>query len=86
MNRLQELLRRIGIDVARYRVLALHRFYRATRNNSAMAKSLEPLLREAEKKSGILEKGAVKYGHSARARKYQTWVTLFNARRTRLIR
>lgn len=73
-------------EIDRYRVLALHRFYREIRNKSTMTDYLEPLLREAEKKSAILEKGAAKYGHSARARKYQTWLTLFNARRTRLMR
>ena len=41
---------------------------------------------EAGKKCGILSKGAAKYGHADRARKYQTWLTLFNVRRTRLMR
>lgn len=73
-----------GID--RFRVLALHRFYRQIRGNPAMTKYLEPLLAEAEKKSRILQKGAEKYGRADAARRYQTWLTLFNARRTRLMR
>lgn len=73
-------------EIDRYRVLALHRFYRRIRKHAAFDEYLEPLLNEAGKKSSILAKGAAKYGHADRARKYQTWLTLFNVRRTRLMR
>lgn len=73
-------------EIDRHRVLALHRFYRRIRKNTSMQSYLEQLLSEAEKKCSILEKGAAKYGHTGRAAKYQTWLTLFNARRTRLMR
>jgi glycosyltransferase involved in cell wall biosynthesis len=73
-------------EIDRFRVLALHRFYRQIRADTAMAEYVEPLLNEAERKSRMLATGAAKHGNTLRAARYQTWLTLFNARRTRLMR
>ncbi|MBS0618946.1 MAG: glycosyltransferase family 2 protein [Spirochaetes bacterium] len=73
-------------ELDRYRVLALHRFWRLNRHKATMKATEASLLSEATKKTTILLKGALKYGHTAKARRYQAWLTLFNARRTRAIR
>ncbi len=73
-------------EIDRFRVLALHRFYRQIRRSAAMAEYMQPLLKEAERKSRMLAMGAAKHGNTRRAARYQTWLTLFSARRTRLMR
>jgi len=73
-------------ELDRYRVLALHRFWRLTRNDGAAISHESHLLAEATRKTTILLKGALKYGNHAKAQRYQTWLTLFNARRTRAMR
>ncbi len=73
-------------ETDRYRVLALHRFYRQHKNIPRFEKLASTLFDEAIYKCQILLKGAVKYGRPDRARKYQAWLTLLSARRTRPIR
>jgi glycosyltransferase involved in cell wall biosynthesis len=73
-------------ETDRYRVLALHRFFRQNRSSLEFAKYSDTLLDEVIYKCKILHKGALKYGRDVRARKYHAWLTLFNARRTRPIR
>lgn len=73
-------------ETDRYRVLALHRFYRQHKKDSKFEAYSDALLDEAIRKIQILLKGAVKYGKTRRAREYQAWLTLFNARRTRPMR
>lgn len=73
-------------EIDRFRVLALHQFYRQIRGNSAMQPHVEPLLAEAERKSRMLVVGAEKHGNRRRLGVYQAWFTLFKARRTRLMR
>ncbi|HRP70558.1 MAG TPA: glycosyltransferase family A protein [Turneriella sp.] len=70
----------------RLRVLALHRFYRQLRNESTKQEYILPLLQEAEKKCTILLKGALKRNNNTQVTQYQAWLTLFNTRRTLLIR
>jgi glycosyltransferase involved in cell wall biosynthesis len=73
-------------ETDRYRVLALHRFYRAKRRSSLLLDEAEALLDEALYKCKILVKGANKYQRPEAARRYQAWLTLLTARRTRPIR
>lgn len=73
-------------ELDRYRVLALHRFYRKLRRDPALQKYEISLLDEALHKCRILHAGAVKYGQVKKAARYQAWLTLFRARRTRAMR
>jgi glycosyltransferase involved in cell wall biosynthesis len=73
-------------ETDRYRVLALHRFYRQQRRRLISADLTDRLLAEAVSKCQILIKGAHKYGKPERARRYQAWLTLLTARRTRPMR
>lgn len=73
-------------ETDRYRVLALHRFYREKRHSSLTDQQRDVLLAEAEKKCQILIKGAKKYNKPAREKRYQAWLTLLTARRTRPMR
>lgn len=73
-------------EIDRFRVLALHRFYRQIRRDATAQAYIAPLLSEAGRKSRMLLMGAEKYGNHRRLRAYQAWFTLFNARRTRPIR
>lgn len=73
-------------ETDRYRVLALHRFYRQHKNEPRFEELAGILFDEAIYKCQILLKGAVKYGRQDRARTYQAWLTLLSARRTRPIR
>ncbi|AFM12062.1 glycosyltransferase family 2 protein [Turneriella parva] len=73
-------------ETDRYRVLALHRFYRDRRKAGLALSAAEALLDEAIYKCQILVKGAQKYQRPEAARRYQAWLTLLTARRTRPIR
>lgn len=73
-------------EIDRFRVLALHRFYRRIRNDRSKLEYMQPLLSEAERKAAILLKGAQKYARAGRVKTYQAWLTLFNTRRTRDMR
>lgn len=73
-------------ETDRYRVLALHRFYRDKRQSSLTDQHKDLLLAEAEKKCQILIKGAKKYSRPDREKRYQAWLTLLTARRTRPMR
>lgn len=73
-------------ETDRYRVLALHRFYRQQRMHSAFHAHAQALFAEAIYKCEILIKGARKYGRAERERRYQAWLILFNTLRTRDMR
>ncbi|MFO1471364.1 MAG: glycosyltransferase family A protein [Turneriella sp.] len=73
-------------ETDRYRVLALHRFYRQERNHAGFAMHAPALFKEAIYKCKILLKGARKYGKPAREKQYQAWLILFNTLRTRPMR
>ena len=73
-------------ETDRYRVLALHRFYRQHRGHSAFHTHAPALFQEAIYKCEILIKGARKYGRAERERRYQAWLILFNTLRTRDMR
>lgn len=73
-------------EIDRYRVLALHRFYRLHRNDVKLKEYMAALLLEAEKKTGLLLRGAQKYARTRRQKAYQAWLTLFSTRRTRDMR
>lgn len=73
-------------EIDRFRVLALHRFYRQIRRDTALQSYVEPLLVEAGRKSRMLATGAAKHGNLRRGAVYQTWFTLFSALRTRPMR
>lgn len=73
-------------ETDRYRVLALHRFYRQQRKHGAFHVHAPALLQEAKYKCEILVKGARKYAKPERERRYQAWLILFNTLRTRDMR
>ena len=73
-------------ETDRYRVLALHRFYRERRKAQLSEPHADALFAEAIYKCQILLKGARKYNKPERERRYQAWLTLLTARRTRPMR
>lgn len=73
-------------ETDRYRVLALHRFYRQRRSDAGFGQHASELLEEAIYKCEILIKGARKYAKPERERRYQAWLILFQTLRTRAIR
>lgn len=73
-------------ETDRYRVLALHRFYRQRRSDAGFGQHASELLKEAIYKCEILIKGARKYAKPERERRYQAWLILFQTLRTRAIR
>lgn len=73
-------------ETDRYRVLALHRFYRMQRRHGAFRAHTPALFQEAIYKCEILIKGARKYARPGRERRYQAWLILFNTLRTRDMR
>jgi len=73
-------------EIDRFRVLALHRFYRQIRRDATAQAYIGPLLSEAERKSRMLVAGAEKHGNRRRLGVYHAWFTLFKALRTRLMR
>lgn len=73
-------------ETDRYRVLALHRFFRQERRRASFHKHAAALFQEAIYKCEILLKGARKYGKPERERRYQAWLILFNTLRTRDMR
>ncbi len=73
-------------ETDRYRVLALHRFFRLQRRRAAFRAHAAVLFDEAIYKCEILIKGARKYAKHARERRYQAWLILFNTLRTRDMR
>jgi glycosyltransferase involved in cell wall biosynthesis len=73
-------------EIDRYRVLALHRFYRQKKTNPISAEHQKLLFHAAEKKCQFLIKGAQKYKRIEREKRYQAWLILFSTLRTRDIR
>lgn len=75
-------------QIDRYRVLALHRFYRHRKTHQLSEGLVGEVLSEAQNKCAILKKGSEKYAgtDSEATRRYQAWFTLFNTLRTRAMR
>ncbi len=71
------------IEIDRYRVLALHRFYQQYSKDKSF-KQIETIWRqEILKKIKILQQGALKYNLKFKQQQYQNWEILFNINRTK---
>lgn len=73
-------------QIDRYRVLALHRYYRLFRNSQLFSENRDFFYTAAIRKCEILLSGAARYGNQRGAIRYQAWLTLFKTLRTRAIR
>lgn len=70
------------IEIDRFRVLALHRLVRKEKKALIEKGYLTDLCNEAIRKCNILYRGANKYGHLPKARKYHLWEKVFLRLRT----
>ena len=70
------------IEIDRYRVLALHRFYRMYSKKSSFYTIKDHWRTEVFHKIKILKKGAMKYNSKFRYKQYQNWEIFFKIDRT----
>lgn len=65
------------IEIDRFRVLALHKFYRENKNDTNFYQFFESWKKEILYKTEILMKGAEKYHKEQRAIRYRQWLQVF---------